>query len=165
MKEFSCACKCRCGNCSKRSCDCNCHQLDALSDYEIMDIMIKVGKKKLKDVLGKTRNQLMRDAVQLANPMDVIKEGVKRINKSLKNNQSNHSDCKDKSKSGTKLFEHVVKKGNTNGIARLFALDDKNKRNTMKHEQKTKPKTIKKKTIKKSIAKSIAKPKKVCRMS
>ena len=83
---WRCGCNCVCGACHKKSCGCECHALDPLSDHELMNLLIHEGKKMVSDVHGKNRNALMKLMVTSRNPLplELMRAGIARIQSKIK---------------------------------------------------------------------------------
>ena len=155
---FSCDCKCICGACKRKSCGCECHDLDPLNDHELMDVIIREGGKMVSDVYGKNRNQLMQIIVeQCSNPMAILRAGVKMIQTRLKNASRKRGKG---SSSRLDLLKRVAEKGDAAGIARILALDNEKKKKAILRPI-SKPKNIRKPACKatKPVRKPTSKPK------
>lgn len=125
---FSCACKCNCGACTRKTCGCECHDLDPLNDHELMDVIIREGGKMVSDVYGKNRNQLMQLIVQeCSDPMRILRAGVKVIQTRLKK----ASKKRENGSSRLELLKRVAERGDAAGIARILALDNDKKKKTI----------------------------------
>lgn len=126
---FSCACKCKCGACTRKTCGCECHDLDPLNDHELMDVIIREGGKMVSDVYGKNRNQLMQLIVEeCSDPTRILRAGVKLIQTRLKK----ASKGREKGSSNRlELLKRVAERGDAAGIARILALDNDKKKKTI----------------------------------
>ncbi len=78
MSQFVCGgdCGCVCGLCADNDCDCECHELDALPNEHLKQILVRFGECDFVDVQNLSRNELFRLMTESDNPQDLLKHGV-----------------------------------------------------------------------------------------
>ena len=80
MAVFVCPCDeyggCNCGVCHRTGCECECHQLDALPNDHIKQILIRYGNYDTIDVQHLTRNKLFECMFRADDPEKILRRGV-----------------------------------------------------------------------------------------
>jgi hypothetical protein len=83
MALFVCPCDecggCNCGICHRAGCECECHQLDALPNDNIKQILIRYGNYDTIDVQHLTRNKLFECMFRADDPEKILRRGVNML--------------------------------------------------------------------------------------
>ena len=77
MPRFSCECGCVCGLCRLTDCECECHELDSLTNDHLKQILVRYGNHDFMDVVNLSRNHLFKLFCESDNSAELLKQGVK----------------------------------------------------------------------------------------